>query len=228
MTQPVAARMPLPFKPAPGLTYMTSKNGRIAKSVDYTTVFTTGQVAAIVNVAPRTVTKWFAKGTLKGYRIPGSQDRRIPAKELRAFLEQHGIPVPKFLIPPPQLLSFGISQHRLPECATYCRTQIDFGVLAASCCRPDAVALGDNMGVSPMLEALTFIRNLNPDVRVILVISDDTVLPPNLDMNFIKVQRDDSPIECPPEIIRAMSHELPPDNVFALPPEPVTVESPSV
>ena len=38
-------------------------------------VFTTGQVAKICKVAPRTVSKWFDSGRLKGYRIPGSQDR---------------------------------------------------------------------------------------------------------------------------------------------------------
>ena len=36
-------------------------------------VFTTGQVAKICKVAPRTVSKWFDSGRLKGYRIPGSQ-----------------------------------------------------------------------------------------------------------------------------------------------------------
>ena len=34
-------------------------------------VFTTGQVAKICKVAPRTVSKWFDSGRLKGYRIPG-------------------------------------------------------------------------------------------------------------------------------------------------------------
>ena len=36
-------------------------------------VFTTGQVAKICKVAPRTVSKWFDSGRLRGYRIPGSQ-----------------------------------------------------------------------------------------------------------------------------------------------------------
>ena len=43
-------------------------------------VFTTGQVAKICKVAPRTVSKWFDSGRLKGYRIPGSQDRRNPPR----------------------------------------------------------------------------------------------------------------------------------------------------
>ena len=42
-------------------------------------VLTTGEVAKLCNVAPRTVSKWFDSGSLKGYRIPGSRDRRMHA-----------------------------------------------------------------------------------------------------------------------------------------------------
>ena len=42
------------------------------------TVFTTGKIAKIFRVAPRTVSKWFDSGRLQGSRVPGSQDRRIP------------------------------------------------------------------------------------------------------------------------------------------------------
>lgn len=56
-------------------------------------VLTTGEVAKICNVAPRTVSKWFDSGTLKGYRIPGSRDRRIPTSELIKFMKAHGIPL---------------------------------------------------------------------------------------------------------------------------------------
>lgn len=55
-------------------------------------VLTTGDVARICNVAPRTVSKWFDKGQLKGYRIPGSKDRRIPMKELVRFMKEHNMP----------------------------------------------------------------------------------------------------------------------------------------
>lgn len=55
-------------------------------------VLTTGQVAEICNVAPRTVTKWFDDGRLGGYRIPGSRDRRIPVSELITFMKTHDIP----------------------------------------------------------------------------------------------------------------------------------------
>ena len=56
-------------------------------------IFTTGQVAKICKVAPRTVSKWFDSNELKGYRIPGSKDRRIPAENLRAFMARHEVPM---------------------------------------------------------------------------------------------------------------------------------------
>jgi excisionase family DNA binding protein len=55
-------------------------------------VLTTGEVAKICHVAPRTVSKWFDTGKLRGYRIPGSKDRRIPRRQLEAFLRAHDIP----------------------------------------------------------------------------------------------------------------------------------------
>lgn len=56
-------------------------------------VFTTGEVARICRVAPRTVSKWFDTGQLRGYRIPGSKDRRIPKDQLLRFMRTHGMPL---------------------------------------------------------------------------------------------------------------------------------------
>ncbi len=56
-------------------------------------VLTTGDVAKICNVAPRTVSKWFDNGQLKGYRIPGSKDRRIPLSELVRFMKANNMPI---------------------------------------------------------------------------------------------------------------------------------------
>jgi excisionase family DNA binding protein len=55
-------------------------------------VLTTGDVAKICNVAPRTVSKWFDSGQLRGYRIPGSKDRRIPLNELVRFMKANNMP----------------------------------------------------------------------------------------------------------------------------------------
>jgi len=56
-------------------------------------VLTTGEVAKICKVAPRTVSKWFDTGQLRGYRIPGSRDRRIPFDQLVKFMKVYGIPL---------------------------------------------------------------------------------------------------------------------------------------
>ena len=56
-------------------------------------VLTTGEVARICGVAPRTVSKWFDSGKLRGFKIPGSRDRRIPRESLIRFMKAHGIPL---------------------------------------------------------------------------------------------------------------------------------------
>ncbi len=56
-------------------------------------VFTSGQVAKICLVAPRTVSKWFDSGKLRGYRLPGSNDRRIRRDQLIRFLKENNMPL---------------------------------------------------------------------------------------------------------------------------------------
>jgi excisionase family DNA binding protein len=87
--RPVVARRPA--------TQEAATRGGNAMSSSTTTkvkdVLTTGEVAKICNVAPRTVSKWFDSGALHGYRIPGSKDRRIPLNQLIRFMKQHGMPL---------------------------------------------------------------------------------------------------------------------------------------
>lgn len=56
-------------------------------------LLTTGEVARICGVAPRTVSKWFDAGQLRGFKIPGSRDRRIPRESLVRFMRAYGIPL---------------------------------------------------------------------------------------------------------------------------------------
>jgi excisionase family DNA binding protein len=67
-------------------------------------VLTTGEVAKICNVASRTVSKWFDSGQLKGYRIPGSKDRRIPVANLLTFMREHNIPMDGLMSGRPRVL----------------------------------------------------------------------------------------------------------------------------
>lgn len=56
-------------------------------------VLTTGDVAKLCHVTIRTVIKWFEKGHLKGYKIPGSRDRRFARSDVLQFMRDHGIPL---------------------------------------------------------------------------------------------------------------------------------------
>jgi excisionase family DNA binding protein len=60
-------------------------------------VLTTGQCARLCKVAARTVSAWIDSGRLRGYRIPGSKARRVPADELVRFCREHGLPTDDIL-----------------------------------------------------------------------------------------------------------------------------------
>lgn len=101
-------------------------------------VYTTGQVAKICKVAPRTVSKWFDAGKLKGYRIPGGQDRRIPRIYLITFLKEHGMEIPAEVMGKVALLSKDQALHaelklkfenRKAEDVDYCLTLTCFSQL---------------------------------------------------------------------------------------------------
>src|SRR5262245_31627555 len=60
--------------------------------------FTTGEVAMLVHVAPRTVVNWFDAGRLGGVRR--GRRRVVPREELFRFLEEHGMPNHWRIVPP--------------------------------------------------------------------------------------------------------------------------------
>lgn len=74
---------------ASGPTYSKAGSGmRLGRDV-----FSTGQVAARCGVSTRTTMKWVDTGLIVGHRMPGSNDRRVLAADLVAFLEAHGLPL---------------------------------------------------------------------------------------------------------------------------------------
>jgi excisionase family DNA binding protein len=78
-------------------------------------VLTTGDVARICNVAPRTVSKWFDSGQLKGYRIPGSKDRRIPLNELIRFMKANNMPIETLAVGKIRILIVGGGEQGVPD-----------------------------------------------------------------------------------------------------------------
>jgi two-component system, OmpR family, response regulator RpaA len=131
-------------------------------------VFTTGQVAKICQVAPRTVSKWFDSGRLRGYRIPGSQDRRIPREALIRFLKENGMPMGnleeeswhKMLVIGAERLFIDRLKELLPEDEDYkyevAQSGFEAGTAAQSF-HPDTIVIDLSMGRS---EALLIAQNL--------------------------------------------------------------------
>lgn len=110
------------------------------------TYLTTGQVATVCGVAPRTVSKWFDAGLLIGYRIPGGLDRRIPAADLVLFCRTRGLPIPAAL------------RRFLPDCprVLLCLSELDL-----------AAELGEPVAVAPTELAVGWLaREAAPDVVV--------------------------------------------------------------
>jgi len=57
-------------------------------------VYTTEQVAKICRVSSRTVSGWFYKGLIKGYKIPPKRkELRIIHKDLVEFMNEYRIPL---------------------------------------------------------------------------------------------------------------------------------------
>lgn len=51
-------------------------------------LFSTGEVARIVDTTPKTVARWIDEGLLEGTRLPGTVERRVHRDALRAFFVQ--------------------------------------------------------------------------------------------------------------------------------------------
>lgn len=104
-----------PKKPAGRARYYSHAETKVPLS--QRTVFTTGQIAKVCRVAARTVSKWIDSGELVGYRIPGSQDRRVNREDLIAFLKSNSMKLHE-LEAPPQDVVYMIGQTDT-ESATY-------------------------------------------------------------------------------------------------------------
>jgi excisionase family DNA binding protein len=156
-------------------------------------VFTTGQVAKICQVAPRTVSKWFDSGRLRGYRIPGSQDRRIPREALIRFLKENGMPMGhleeegwhKILIIGAEKLFVSRIQELLPEDEDFkynlAASGFEAGIQAESF-HPDTIVIDLGMGRSEALQIAQTLRR-NPAYETTLMVGlagEDKAVPEQL------------------------------------------------
>ena len=153
-------------------------------------VFTTGQVAKICKVAPRTVSKWFDSGRLRGYRIPGSQDRRIPREHLIRFLKEHGMPLGeleeegwhKILIIGAEQLFIDRLRELLPEDEDYKYEMASSGFQAGNAVQsfhPDTIVVDLSMGRSEALQIAQNLRRIPNFEKTLLIAlaSEDEAAP---------------------------------------------------
>ena len=156
-------------------------------------VFTTGQVAKICKVAPRTVSKWFESGRLKGYRIPGSQDRRIPREQLIRFLKEHGMPLGELeeeewhkvlLIGTEKLFNDRIKEL-LPENEDYkfqyANSGFEAGMLAGNF-QPDTIIIDLGLGRAESIQIVARLRadETHTGTLIVGLASEDEAAPEQL------------------------------------------------
>jgi two-component system, OmpR family, response regulator RpaA len=156
-------------------------------------VFTTGQVAKICKVAPRTVSKWFDSGRLKGYRIPGSQDRRIPREQLIRFLKEHGMPLGELeeeewhkvlLIGTEKLFNDRIKEL-LPENEDYkfqyANSGFEAGMLAGNF-QPDTIIIDLGLGRAESIQIVARLRadETHTGTLIVGLASEDEAAPEQL------------------------------------------------
>jgi hypothetical protein len=99
------------------------------------TVYTTGQIAKLLKVAPRTVSTWIDTQRLNGYRIPGSQDRRVLHGDLVRFMSDNDMPLALLTDKAPTVLVVGCDPchpvlaavEELSLRAAYCRGWFEAG-----------------------------------------------------------------------------------------------------
>ena len=152
------------------------------------TVYTTGEVARICQVAPRTVSKWFDTGRLKGYRIPGSLDRRIPRDSLVEFMRAHGMPLGELSTKATgRVLLIGLSDQERPALERdlqimgmefqFAATAFESGATAAAL-KPQCVVIDTAIGVREAGSIARILKQSVAGIRTIALLSADAPADP--------------------------------------------------
>ena len=146
-------------------------------------VLTTGDVAKLCRCSMRTVARWVDSGQLKGYHIPGSQDRRILRESLIRFLKKNNMPLGDLVSDcRHRLLLVGTSDDLthtlttlLPECLTGHATTAYAGGVLVQTLEPDTVVLDFSLGRGDCIQIAADIHaDANRGtVRVIALTNED-------------------------------------------------------
>ncbi len=68
---------------------MSDYNDVNSAATTFERAFTTKETALILGFSVRTISKLFDAGKIKGFRIPGGRDRRIPSQQLKRFIAEY-------------------------------------------------------------------------------------------------------------------------------------------
>ena len=55
----------------------------------------TGQIAELLSLTPRTIQRYINKGVLKAHKLPGRGNNRVSINDFAQFCEEHAMPFPK-------------------------------------------------------------------------------------------------------------------------------------
>lgn len=133
------------------------KHGKKGKRSLHGRDLTTGDVARICGVAPRTATKWCDSGVLKSYRLPStgpslSGDRRITSNDLLRFVRDCRMTEAEraLLSEIRSVLIFGAGGDRIVELLQSIEPEVQSG------CYPGLVKAGLDGAMSPIPPVIIF------------------------------------------------------------------------
>lgn len=153
-------------------------------------VYTTGEVARVCKVANRTVSKWIDTGRIKGYRLPGSRDRRVTHGALLRFLRENGMPTDALEKTTP--LAFALSPdpalvRRLHDHLTLRRydflsapNAFEAGAVLTNR-RPHALVIDFQVGRCAALEVARHLTTLFPRAPLAALLDEDAAPDPRID-----------------------------------------------
>jgi two-component system response regulator RpaA len=132
-------------------------------------VFTLGAAAKLCRVSPRCCQKWVDSGRLKGYRMPGSDHRRVAADDLVAFLRASGMPVPPELAG--SLRTAAVWVPDPPPGAEVVSPAVAGALAAKGELASVVVGLAD--GLASAVGLARDVRGIDSGVRLVLVLAAD-------------------------------------------------------
>lgn len=158
-------------------------------------IFTTGQVAKMLGVAPRTVSKWDALKIIECFRLPHTgrgrnrqgreygegKDRRFTKDAIIKFCKEQSIPIPQELARTVKLASFGVNiidngGFTFPQLTNY-TDLFDFGQFIGSNPLLGVCLLGTNRGIEVTTKLFDRIKQLHSDPMVVVASESGDVIP---------------------------------------------------